>query len=90
MTKHFEEFLRTDVEKIDKLQFEPKGELTIVISDKKIDKNTSQTLDESDKIIVNQMINKISIKDIVNIIKRKSKISKKEIYNYCIKIKNEN
>ena len=90
MTKHFEEFLRTDVEKIDKLQFEPKGELTIVISDKKIDKNTSQTLDESDKIIVNQMINKISIKDIVNIIQRKSKISKKEIYNYCIKIKNEN
>lgn len=90
MTKHFEEFLRTDVEKIDKLQFEPKGELTIVISDKKIDKNTSQTLDESDKIIINQMINKISIKDIVNIIKRKSKISKKDIYNYCIKIKNEN
>ncbi len=90
MTKHFEEFIRIDVEKIDTLKFELRGELTIVISEKKIDKNTSQTLDESDKKIINQMINKISIKDIINIIQRKSKISKKDIYNYCIKLKNEN
>ncbi len=89
MTKHFEEFIRTDVEKIDTLKFELKGELTIVISEKKIDKKTSQTLDESDKKIINQMINKISIKDIISIIQRKSKISKKDIYNYCIKLKNE-
>ncbi len=89
MTKYFEEFIRTDVEKIDTLQFELKGELTIVISEKKIDKKTSQTLDESDKKIINQMINKISIKDIISIIQRKSKISKKEIYNYCVQLKNE-
>ena len=89
MTKYFEEFIRTDVEKIDTLQFELKGELTIVISEKKIDKKTSQTLDESDKKIINQMINKISIKDIISIIQRKSKISKKEIYNYCVRLKNE-
>ena len=89
MTKHFEEFIRIDVEKIDTLKFELRGELTIVISEKKIDKNTSQTLDESDKKIINQMINKISIKDIISIIQRKSKISKKEIYNYCVQLKNE-
>ena len=89
MTKHFEEFIRTDVEKIETLQFELKGEFTIVISEKIIDKNTSQTLDESDKKIINQMINKISIKDIINIVQRNSKISKKEIYNYCVKKKNE-
>ena len=35
------------------------------------------------------MINKISIKDIINIVQRNSKISKKEIYNYCVKKKNE-
>ena len=35
------------------------------------------------------MINKISIKDIISLIQQKSKISKKDIYNYCIKIKNE-
>ena len=89
MTKHFEEFIRTDVEKIETLQFELKGEFTIVISEKIIDKNASQTLDESDKKIINQMINKISIKDIINIVQRNSKISKKEIYNYCVKKKNE-
>ena len=89
MTKHFEEFIRTDVEKIETLQFELKGEFTIVISEKIIDKKTSQTLDESDKKIINQMINKISIKDIINIVQRNSKISKKEIYNYCVKKKNE-
>ena len=90
MTKHYEEFLREDVEKFDTLNFTLKGELTIVISEKKTDKKTSPFLDESDKRIINQMINKLSIKDIVNLIQEKSKVSKKDIYNYCIKIKNEN
>jgi len=89
MTKHFEEYLRTDVEKIDTLNFKLKGELTLVISEKKIDKKSSPVLDESDKRIINQMIDKISIKDIVSLIQQKSKISKKDIYNYCIKLKNE-
>ena len=89
MTKHYEEFLRAEIENIDTLSFELKGELTIVISEKKIDKKSSQILDESDKRIINQMINKLSIKDIVNFIHQKNKISKKIIYDYCIKIKNE-
>ena len=89
MTKHYEEFLRAEIENIDNLSFELKGELTIVISEKKIDKKSSQILDESDKRIIKQMINKLSIKDIVNLIHQKNKISKKIIYDYCIKIKNE-
>jgi len=89
MTKHYEEFLRAEIENIDNLSFELKGELTIVISEKKIDKKSSQILDESDKRIINQMKNKLSIKDIVNFIHQKNKISKKIIYDYCIKIKNE-
>ena len=89
MTKHYEEFLREDVEKIDTIRFALKGEITIVISEKKIDKKTSPILDESDKRIINQMINKLSIKDIVRLIQEKSRVSKKDIYNYCIKIKNE-
>ena len=89
MTKHYEEFLRAEIENIDTLSFELKGELTIVISEKKIDKKSSQILDESDKRIINQMKNKLSIKDIVNFIHQKNKISKKIIYDYCIKIKNE-
>ena len=89
MTKYFEEFLRCSVEKLHLINFEIKGELTVVISENLINKKTSQKLDESDKRLINQMINKLSIKEIINLINQKKKISKKEIYNYCIKIKDE-
>ena len=36
------------------------------------------------------MINKFSVKEIISIINQGNDISKKEIYNYCLKIKNEN
>ena len=36
------------------------------------------------------MINKLSVKEITNIIKQNNDISKKEIYNYCLKLKDEN
>ena len=68
---------------------ELKGELTIVISEKKIDKNHSQELSESDMNIIKKMINKLTIKEITEIISHNKDISKKEIYNYCLKIKNE-
>jgi 16S rRNA (cytidine1402-2'-O)-methyltransferase len=89
MTKYFEEFIRTEVDKLEIFDVELKGELTIVISENKIDKKASQTLNESDKNIIHKMINKISIKEIMNLINKDNKISKKEIYNYCIKLKNE-
>ncbi len=89
MTKYFEEFLRTDVDKLDTLNFETRGELTIVISESPINKKTYLYLDESDKSLIKNMINKLSIKEIISLINQKKKISKKEIYNYCIKIKNE-
>ena len=68
---------------------EPKGELTIVISDKKMIKKTSQILSESDKNIIKKMTNKLSTKEIAGLISEISKASKKEIYNYCLKLKNE-
>ena len=90
MTKYFEEFIRGDVDKMDKLNFETKGELTIVISEKKIDKKVSQKLTESDKKLINKMIKKLSIKEIIDFINHTKKISKKEIYSYCLSLKNEN
>ena len=89
MTKYFEEFIRLDVNELDQKNFLLKGELTIVISEKKIDKNISHSLSESDKRIINKMINKLSIREIIDFIQNYRKISKKEIYNYCVKIKNE-
>ena len=89
MTKYYEEFIRSDIDKINEFNFELKGELTIVISEKKSDKKTFQTLDESDKRIIKKMIKKLSIKEITGLINQKNKISKKEIYNYCLQLKNE-
>ena len=70
-------------------EFNLKGELTIVISEKKEDKKISQILSESDKRIINKMINKLSIKEISSIINENNKIPKKVIYDFCLKIKNK-
>ena len=90
MSKLYEEFIRTNIGQLNKFDKELKGELTIVISEKIDAKKTSQELSESDKRNINKMINKFSIKEIVNVISSNNKIPKKEIYNYCLKIKNEN
>ena len=66
-----------------------KGELTIVISEMKKVKNASQKLSESDKDLIRKTINKLSIKEIVNVISQNSRVPKKKIYNFCLKIKNE-
>ena len=89
MTKFYEEYKRSKVEDLEPLKTNLKGELTIVISEKIHDKKASQTLDESDKRLIKAMINKLSIKEITDLIIRKNDISKKIIYDYCLKIKNE-
>ena len=89
MTKFYEEYKRLKVEDLEPLKSNLKGELTIVISEKIHDKKASQTLDESDKRLIKAMINKLSIKEITDLIIRKNDISKKIIYDYCLKIKDE-
>ena len=88
MTKLYEEFIRKNVDELEIFEKEIRGELTVVISEKK-QQNTSQDLGESDKIIIKKMLNKISIKEITEIISNEKKIPKKKIYNYCLKLKNE-
>ena len=90
ISKIYEEFIRTDIDQLQPFEKELKGELTIVISEKKDDKNTSHGLSESDKSSVKNMINKLSVKEITNFISQNRNVSKKEIYNYCLKLKNEN
>ena len=89
MTKLYEEYIRFDVEKLEPFKINPKGELTIVISEKLKEKKSSIMLKESDKTNIQKMIRILSIKDITNLISQNSNVSKKEIYNYCLKIKNE-
>ena len=87
MTKFFEEYIRADVDDLKVFQKIPKGELTLVISE-----NNSYliNLSESDKKQIKKMIQNTSIKDIINLITREKKISKKEIYNYCLSLKKWN
>ena len=89
MSKFYEEYTRCDVDELKLYDKEPKGELTIVISEKKVDKKATHTLSESDKTNIKKMIFKFTIKEITDFIIQNSKASKKEIYNYCLKLKNE-
>ena len=89
ITKMYEEFVRKNVDELELFEKEPKGELTVVISEKKINKNVSEKLNESDMNIIKKMINKLSTKEITDILSKSTKVSKKEIYNYCLELKNE-
>ncbi len=89
ITKIFEEFIRKNVNELELLEKELKGELTVVISEKKINKNISEKLSESDKNMIKKMINKLTFKEITDILSQSINVSKKEIYNYCLNLKNE-
>lgn len=90
MSKFYEEFIRTSVDDLKEFNQDLKGELTIVISEKNEKKKASQELSESDKRNIKSMINKLSIKEITSLPYFSNKVSKKKIYNYCLKLKNEN
>ena len=90
ISKFYEEYIRLDINKLNTFDKELKGELTVVISEKKKINKSSLKLSESDKKNIKKMINKLSTKEIVNLFSHDNKFSKKEIYNYCLKIKNEN
>ena len=89
MTKFYEEYIRSEVDKLELFNNNLKGELTIVISENINQKKELQILNESDKRLISKMINKLSIKEITDLINQNKKISKKIIYDYCLKIKNE-
>jgi 16S rRNA (cytidine1402-2'-O)-methyltransferase len=89
MTKFYEEYIRLNIDDLEPFKSDPKGELTLVISEKLKEKNSSIILKESDKKNIEKMIKKLSIKDITNLISQNTNVSKKEIYNYCLKLKNE-
>ena len=89
ISKLYEEYMRFDLGSLKKFKTNLKGEITIVISEKKSNKNTSQKISESDKKNIKTMLHKLSTKEITNIVSQNSNIPKKEIYEYCIKLKNE-
>ena len=88
MTKIYENFIRNNVNSLDVLKYNLKGELTVVISNKlNVKKKSLNQLSESVNNEIKLMLKKYSNKDVSNFISKREKISKKIIYDYCINLK---
>ena len=86
MTKIYESYIREDIENID-VNIKLKGELTVILSQNKNLKKQSNELLDITKQEIKQMLKKYSHKDVVEFISKKENLSKKIVYNYCLKIK---
>ena len=81
-------FTEMNLDKFSGFKEKLKGELTVVISgksenyDNKTVINTKQLNNE-----IKQYLKKYSVKDVVNLISQKNNLSKKKIYDICLKIK---
>ena len=84
LTKMYEQHFRMNVSEISNFNNELKGEITLVIS-QKIETESENYLSDMDKKRIRKLIKNLSIKDIVSEIKKNKDISRKEIYNYCLK-----
>lgn len=89
ITKFYEEYQRSSVKNLDKLSINKKGEITVVISEAKIEEKKLNQLEESDKKKIKKLLKTKTTKNIVEIINEKKNIKKKIIYDYCLKLKNE-
>tara|TARA_S200000501_G_scaffold230901_1_gene216540 strand:+ start:130 stop:987 length:858 start_codon:yes stop_codon:yes gene_type:complete len=88
ITKLYEEYIRIGVKDIDEFKTILKGEIVLIFSPIII--KSSKKLEEDDKVKIKKLLKKASIKDITQLISKDKKISKKEIYDYCLMLKNEN
>ena len=87
ITKIHETFIRGEIDKLETFKNIIKGELTIVISE---NNNSIGSFDE--KKIVNKVkkyLKKFSLKDTVNLVLESENMSRKKIYELCLKVKNE-
>ena len=87
ITKLHETFYRDSVDKLKPFGNKVKGELTIVISKKYNNNIILENLDLKKQAF--KYLKKYSLKDVVELLSKKEKISKKTIYEICLKIKND-
>ena len=89
MTKFHEEYIRNKVKNLNNIDISQKGEITIVISENLNLQNKLQVIEESVKKKIVKLLKKMSIKDITSKISKEHNISKRIVYDYCLKKKNE-
>jgi len=87
ISKIHETFYRDKICKIKPFKTALKGELTIVIS--KIYTNNESNPDVDIVVEATEYLKKYSLKDVVELISKKEKISKRKVYEICLKIKND-
>ena len=86
ITKIHESFYREEIDNLKMFKKPLKGELTVVISES----YRNKVLDHKKiTILAKKYLKKYSLKDTVDLIFHSEKISKKKIYQICVKIKNE-
>jgi 16S rRNA (cytidine1402-2'-O)-methyltransferase len=87
LTKIHETLLRDNIDEIKTFNNKVKGELTVIVSEKKIEKkiiNKNKIVNKAKKYL-----KKYSLRDTVNLIVEIEKINKREVYNLCLEVKNE-
>jgi len=87
ITKMHETFYRDKISSIRPYKTALKGELTIVIS--KIITNNKLEPDIDIVTEATMYLKKYSLKDVVELISKKEKVSKKKVYEICLKINND-
>jgi len=88
LTKIHETLLREDVDQVKMFDERVRGELTVIVSEKQIEKKSF----DKEKIVnkIKKYLKKYSLKDTVDLIlETEESNKKKEIYKLCLKIKNE-
>ena len=87
LTKIYETFIRENIDDVKQFKNPIKGELTVIISEKK----TKKKVLDKEKIVkkAKKYLKKYSLKDTVELILETEKVNRKEIYKLCLKEKNE-
>ena len=88
LTKIHETLLREDVDQVKMFDERVRGELTVIVSEKHIEKKSF----DKEKIVnkAKKYLKKYSLKDTVDLIlETEESNKKKEVYKLCLKIKNE-
>ena len=88
MTKIHETFYRYSLQKFHSFKENLKGELTVIISGNSGNLSGEININNNELITeVTKYLKKYSVKDVVNLVSQKNKLSKKKIYDICLKIK---
>ena len=87
LTKIHETLLREDVDQVKMFDERVRGELTVIVSEKQIEKKSF----DKEKIVnkIKKYLKKYSLKDTVDLILESVKNNRKDIYKLCLKVKNE-